>query len=335
MSKERQECPVTGFTAGGLDRFVMFPIRHNDIWEMYKKAQSAFWTAEEIDFGKDRSDWEEALSENERFFIKHVLAFFAASDGIVNENLCVRFMEEVKIAEARAFYGFQIAMENIHNETYSLLIDMYIQDPVERMRMFNAAETIPCINAKAEWAMSYISSSEATFAERLLAFACVEGIFFSGAFCAIFWLKERGVLPGLCLSNEFISRDEALHTEFAVLLYGKLLSSDKLSDERALAIVRRAVEIEVDFIVTAIPCALLGMNAALMSTYIKFVGDRLLAQLGHPKAFHVTNPFSFMDRICLEGKANFFEHRESNYAKAQGTSDSRRIVFGDDKDEAF
>ena len=281
---------------------------------MYKKAQSAFWTAEELDLTKDGNDWE-ALSENERFFVKRVLAFFAASDGIVCENLGIRFMNEVTVPEARAFYGFQIAMENVHSETYSLLIDTYISDPVEKSQLFNAIKTLPFVKKKAEWALRWIES-EGTFAERLLAFACVEGIFFSGAFCSIFWLKERGILPGLCTSNEFIARDEALHTEFAVLLYGKLLNSQRLSPARVHEIVSDAMSIEEEFIIDSIPCSLLGMNAFLMSTYVKFVSDRLLAQLGYEKVYNVKNPFPFMEKICLESKANFFEHRESNYAKA-------------------
>jgi ribonucleotide reductase beta subunit family protein with ferritin-like domain len=293
----------------------MFPIKYSDIWAMYKKAQSAFWTAEELDLTKDGNDWA-ALSENERFFIKRILAFFAASDGIVCENLGVRFMNDVTIPEARAFYGFQIAMENVHSETYSLLIDTYISETVEKAQLFDAVRTMPFIKKKADWALKWISSPDATFAERLLAFACVEGIFFSGSFCSIFWLKERGVLPGLCSSNEFIARDEALHTEFAVLLYSKLLNSARLSEARVHEIVSNAMELENEFIVDALPCSLLGMNSFLMSTYVKFVSDRLLTQLGYAKLYNVKNPFSFMDRICLESKANFFEHRESNYAKA-------------------
>ena len=310
----------------GDNRFVLFPIRHPDVWNMYKKAQSAFWTAEELDLSKDMNDWN-SLTDNERHFIKHVLAFFAASDGIVNENLSARFMTDVRIPEARAFYGFQIAMENIHNETYSLLIDTYISDTLEKVALFDALKTFPCIKQKADWALGWISSTK-SFAQRLLAFACVEGIFFSGSFCSIFWLKERGVMPGLCTSNEFISRDEALHTEFAILMYSKLTQKERLDEKTVHDIVSQAVAIEIDFIVDALPCSLLGMNSFLMSSYIKFVSDRLLSQLGYTKIYNERNPFGFMDRICLEGKANFFEHRESNYSKAQDSN--RMLVINDD-----
>ena len=296
------------------NRFVMFPIRHEDIWQMYKKAVSAFWTAEEIDLTKDRQDWDN-LTDSERFFVKTVLAFFAASDGIVNENLAARFLCDVKAPEARAFYSFQIAMETIHSEVYSLLIDTLIKDTSEKMSLFTAAQHVPCIQRKAEWAMRWIESKDAPFAVRLVAFACVEGIFFSGAFCSIFWLKERGVMPGLCMSNEFISRDESLHAEFAVILYRQLV--ERLSSDSLRQIVREAVEIESDFITHAIPCSMLGMNCALMDQYIKYVADRLLVQLGDDKMFDVENPFPFMERISLDGKTNFFEHRESNYAKAR------------------
>lgn len=296
------------------NRFVLFPIRYNSIWQMYKKAESAFWTAEELDLTKDLDDWENKLSDNDRYFIKYVLAFFAASDGIVNENLSVRFMNDIKVPEGKAFYGFQIAMENIHSETYSLLIDTYVKDAQEKHHLFNAVKTIPCIKEKAEWALKWIENKEASFAKRLVAFACVEGIFFSGSFCSIFWLKERGVMPGLCLSNEFISRDESLHTEFAVLLYSML--NNKLSEQEVQTIVEEAVKIESSFITESLPCNLLGMNADLMTQYIKFVADRLIVQLGYKKIWDVKNPFHFMDRICLDGKVNFFEHRESNYAKA-------------------
>ena len=313
-------------------RYTMFPIRHHDIWEMYKKAVSAFWTLEELDFSTDRQHWNASLTDNERHFVKHVLAFFASSDGIVNENLGVRFMNEVALPEAKAFYGFQIAMENIHNETYSAMIESYISDPEEKDALFGAVELLPCVKAKADWALRWISSESATFAERLLAFACVEGIFFSGAFCSIFWLKERGLMPGLTTSNEFISRDESLHTEFAILLYKKLQHS-RLPEERVHAVVQEAVEIEVSFITDALPCNLLGMNAALMATYVQFVADRLLVQLGYRKLFEVKNPFGFMDRIGMDSKANFFEHRESNYAKmtsSNGATHSK--VFATDSD---
>lgn len=296
------------------NRFVMFPIRYNEIWQMYKKAESAFWTAEELDLSKDMNDWE-ALTPNEQYFVKNILAFFAASDGIVNENLAVRFMNEVKVPEAKAFYGFQIAMENIHSEVYSLLIDTLIKDPSERHHLFNATQNIPCVAKKANWALKWIESAE-SFALRLMAFAFVEGVFFSGAFCSIFWLKERGVMPGLSLSNEFISRDESLHTEFAVLLMSLLGPTNKVSQEQAHALAKEAVEIESEFITESIPCNLLGMNSDLMKQYIQYVTDRLLTQMGYAKIYNVKNPFHFMDRICLDGKVNFFEHRESNYAKA-------------------
>ena len=315
MSSSNKQSSSSVLTTEVGSRFVLFPIRHMDVWDMYKKAQSALWTAEEIDLSKDLNDWQE-LNENERHFIKHVLAFFAGSDGIINENLGLRFMNDVKIPEARAFYGFQIAMENIHSETYSLLIDTYITDPVEKASLFDSMNTMPCIRAKADWALEWISDKEASFAQRLLAFACVEGIFFSGAFCSIFWLKERGVMPGLCLSNEFISRDESLHTQFAVLLYSKLGQGERLPEARVQDLVKAAVAIEMDFIIDALPCSLLGMNSYLMTSYVKYVADRLLLQLGYARAYNVENPFSFMDRICLEGKANFFEQRESNYSKA-------------------
>ena len=301
------------------ERFTMFPIRELDIWAMYKKAQSAFWTLEELDFSKDLQHWNE-LSDNERFFIKNILAFFAGSDGIVNENLGVRFMNEVNLPEARAFYGFQIMMENIHNETYSAMIETLVSNSIEKNELFHAIERLPCVKEKASWAMKWIQDEQSCFAKRLVAFACVEGIFFSGAFCAIFWIKERGILPGLTTSNEFIARDESLHTEFAILLYSKLY--EKLPEDIIQDIVRDAVKIESKFIIESLPCALLGMNAELMDLYIKFVADRLLVQLGARKLFNVKNPFPFMEKICLEGKANFFEHRESNYAKANVRSDN-------------
>ena len=294
-------------------RFVIFPIQHTAIWKMYKKAQSAYWTAEEIDLTKDKSDWAK-LSDNEKHFIKHILAFFAGSDGIVNENLAARFLNEVQYPEAKSFYAFQIAMETVHSETYSLLIDSYIQDPAEKDHLFNAISTIPCIQLKANWALKWITDDAASFATRLVAFACVEGIFFSGAFCAIYWLKERGIMPGLCFSNELISRDESLHTEFAVLLYSYL--QNPLSDDMVHAIVKEAVEIEKEFIVDSIPCRMLGMNADLMSIYIEFVADRLLVQLGCSAIYKARNPFDFMDRIGMSNKTNFFEARVSEYAKA-------------------
>lgn len=297
------------------NRFVLYPVKYDKIWKMYKTAVSSFWTTEEIDFSKDINDWSQKLNDNERFFISNILAFFAGSDGIVNENLSARFLNEVMIPEAKAFYGFQIAIEFIHSETYSLMIDTFIKDNVEKDRLFNAIQTIPCIQRKAEWALRWIENKEAAFSMRLIAFAIVEGIFFSGAFCSIFWLKERGLMPGLCMSNEFISRDEGLHTEFAILLYSMI--HDRLSQEMVFDVVKDAVDIEIEFITDSIPCALLGMNAELMQEYIRFVADRLLTQLGYDKLYNAKNPFPFMDRINLEHKTNFFENRESNYSKAK------------------
>lgn len=293
-------------------RFCMFPIKFPSVWEMYKKAESSFWTAEEVDLSDDTAQWE-ALTDDERHFIKHVLAFFASSDGIVNENLAARFIREVQVPEARAFYGFQIAIENIHSEMYSLLLDMYIRDPAEKDNLFKAIETVPCVKRKAEWAMQWIGSSE-SFAERLVAFAVVEGIFFSGSFCAIFWLKKRGKMPGLAFSNELISRDEGLHCDFACMLYGML--ENKLSPETLLRIVANAVEIEKDFVSSALPVALIGMNAVLMSQYIEFVADRLLVSLGQEKHYNATNPFDWMETISLQGKTNFFERRVGDYQKS-------------------
>lgn len=295
------------------DRFILYPIQHDDVWQMYKKAEASFWTAEEVDLGSDRRDWER-LSDDERHFIKHVLAFFAASDGIVNENLSARFFKEIQIPEARAFYGFQIAIESIHAEVYSLLLDTYVQDLAEKNRLFHAIHTIPIIQRKAEWALRWIESPTASFAERLVAFACVEGIFFSGSFCAIFWLKKRGLMPGLTFSNELISRDEGLHTDFACLLYGKL--RHKLSEETVRQIVDDAVTIELDFVIDALPVRLIGMNASLMSQYIRFVADRLLVALGAQKVYGTENPFDFMEQISLQSKANFFEKRVGDYQKA-------------------
>ncbi len=313
------------------NRFVIFPIKYDDIWKMYKLAVSSFWTAEEIDLGKDLDDWNK-LSENEQYFIKHVLAFFAGSDGIVNENLSARFMNEVQVPEAKFFYGFQIAIESIHSEAYSLLIDTYIKDRQEKEHLLNAIHTIPCIKKKADWALQWISSKEDSFAHRLVAFAAVEGIFFSGAFCAIFWLKERGLMPGLTFSNELISRDEGLHTEFAVLLYSML--QNKLSQEEIHAIISDAVEIENEFITESIPCSLLGMNASLMTQYIRFVADRLVVQLGYDKIYNTSNPFDFMERIGLSLKSNFFEHRPSEYSKANVGNDSKEL-FNFTLDEDF
>ena len=294
------------------DRFVLFPIRHKEIWEMYKKAEASFWTAEEIDLHADLTDWENKLNNDEKHFIKHVLAFFAASDGIVNENLAVNFMNEVQYPEARCFYGFQIMMENIHSETYSLLIDTYINDTKEKQGLFNALETVPAVGRKGEWALRWIENG--TFAERLIAFAAVEGIFFSGSFCSIFWLKKRGLMPGLSFSNELISRDEGLHCDFACLLYRQL--NNKLSESRVVEIIRSAVEIEKEFVSEAIPVQLIGMNADLMCQYIEFVTDRLLVSLGYSKIYNASNPFDFMEMISLQGKTNFFEKKVGDYQKA-------------------
>lgn len=293
-------------------RFVLFPIQHQDIWQMYKKAEASFWTVEEVDLSKDNKDWE-ALSNNERHFISHVLAFFAASDGIVNENLVSRFANEVQLPEARCFYGFQVAIENIHSEMYSLLIDTYIRDTVEKDRLFKAIDNIPCVKKKADWAMKWISS-DSPFGIRLVAFAAVEGIFFSGSFAAIFWLKKRGKMPGLTFSNELISRDEGLHCDFACLLLSHL--RNKPSQELITQIIVEAVEIEKEFLTEALPVRLIGMNNELMSTYIKFVADRLLVSLGCSKHFMVENPFDFMELISLQGKTNFFEKRVGEYQKA-------------------
>jgi len=296
-----------------LDKYTMFPIEYPKIWDMYKRQVSLFWTVDEIDLSKDLKDWNTNLTDNERYYISHILAFFAGSDGIVLENLAVRFLDEVQISEARAFYSFQIAMENIHSETYSLLIDSYISDEREKVRLFKAIENYPCIKQKSDWAIDYIKSND-SFACRLVAFAIVEGVFFSGAFCSIFWLKKRGLLPGLCFSNELISRDESLHTEFAVLLYSKL--KHRLSEEKVYSIIAESVQIEKEFITEALPCRLIGMNHILMCDYIEFVADRLLQQLGYNKLYNTANPFSFMEMISLEGKGNFFERRISDYALA-------------------
>ena len=299
-------------------RYVMFPLQDQDIWQMYKKQVECFWRAEEIDLSKDIAHWE-SLTNPERYFISMILAFFAASDGIVLENLASRFMSEVQLSEARAFYGFQIAMENIHSETYSLLIDTYIKDREEKMTLFNAIDNFPCIKKKADWSIKWINDKRSSFATRLIAFACIEGIFFSGAFCSIFWLKKRGLMPGLTFSNELISRDEALHTEFAVLLYSKL--NKKLSKSKVMEIIKDAVEIEKEFICEALPCRLIGMNSDLMSQYIEFVADRLSVQLGYDKIYNAKNQFDFMEMISIEGKTNFFEKRVAEYALADKTKD--------------
>ncbi|MCS7077444.1 MAG: ribonucleoside-diphosphate reductase small subunit [Bacteroidia bacterium] len=309
-------------------RFVLFPIQYHEVWEMYKKAEASFWTAEEVDLAQDLSDWEK-LNDGERHFISHVLAFFAASDGIVNENLASRFANEVQIPEARCFYGFQIAIENIHSEMYSLLIDTYIKDDKEKYRLLNAIETVPCVQKKAEWALKWINNTD-SFAERLVAFAAVEGIFFSGSFCAIFWLKKRGLMPGLSFSNELISRDEGLHTDFACLIYSML--QNKLTESRVLEIITDAVKIEQEFITDALPVDLIGMNSRLMSQYIEFVADRLLVALGYSKYYHVTNPFDWMELISLQGKTNFFEKRVGDYQKAGVMADKKEQDFTLDAD---
>ncbi|KAI1818709.1 ribonucleoside-diphosphate reductase small subunit [Poronia punctata] len=309
-------------------RFVLFPIKYHEIWQMYKKAEASFWTAEEIDLSKDMHDWNNRINDDEKYFISHILAFFAASDGIVNENLVERFSGEVQIPEARCFYGFQIMMENIHSETYSLLIDTYIKEPGQRTHLFNAIDTIPAIRKKADWALKWISDRNSTFAQRLIAFAAVEGIFFSGAFASIFWLKKRGLMPGLTFSNELISRDEGLHTDFACLLFSHL--KNRPSKEKVEAIIVDAVKIEQEFLTEALPCALLGMNANLMKQYIEFVADRLLVALGNEKVYRSTNPFDFMENISLGGKTNFFEKRVGEYQKA-GVMNSTKKNTGTDE----
>ena len=309
-------------------RFVIFPIKHNDIWQFYKKAEASFWTAEEIDLSQDIKDWEN-LNPGERHFISHVLAFFAASDGIVNENLAVDFISKVQYAEAKCFYGFQIMIENIHAETYSLLIDTYIKDPVERDKMLHAVEHIDCVRKKADWAMRWID--QGNFIERLIAFAAVEGIFFSGSFCSIFWLKKRGLMPGLTFSNELISRDEGLHRDFACLLYTDHIKN-KMQEADLYAIIKDAVEIEKEFVTDALPVSLIGMNAELMCQYIEFVADHLLESLNLQKVYNATNPFDFMDMISLQGKTNFFEKRVGEYQKAGVMSDKESMSFSLDED---
>ena len=315
------------------DRFVMFPIKYDDIWNMYQKHVDSFWRAEEIELSQDVLHWTK-LTNNEREFISMILAFFAASDGIIIENLTTRFITEVQLAEVRAFYGIQIHMENIHSHTYSLMIDAFIKDYTQKQRLFKAIDNYPCIKAKADWAERWINDTSACFATRLVAFACVEGIFFSGAFCSIFWLKNRGLMPGLTFSNELISRDEALHCEFAILLYSKM--TNKLSTSLIHQIITDAVNIECEFIVHALPCKLIGINADSMKQYIQFVADRLSVQLGYPKIYFKTNPFSFMEMISVERKTNFFEHKVSEYAL---TNKSNTIinedVFTEFNDTAF
>jgi len=309
------------------DRFVILPIKYPEIWEMYKKCEASFWTAEEIDLSDDMKHWEN-MNPGEKHFVSHILAFFAASDGIVNENLAVNFMSEVQLPEARCFYGFQIMMENIHSETYALLIDTYIKDPAEKDRLFHAIDTVPCVGKKAEWALRWINNG--SFAERLIAFAAVEGIFFSGSFCSIFWLKKRGLMPGLTFSNELISRDEGMHCEFACLLYRML--TNKLSKEAATAIITDAVEIEKEFISDALPVSLIGMNAKLMGQYIEFVADRWLGELGYDKVYGASNPFDFMEMISLQGKTNFFEKRVGDYQKSGVLNTQESKSFSLDED---
>lgn len=310
------------------DRFVIFPIQHQELWEEYKKQQACIWTAEEIDLSADLDDWRNVLNDDEKHFVKHVLAFFAASDGIVNENLAENFVREVQYTEAKFFYGFQIMMENIHSETYSLLIDTYISDPAEKHKLFHAVETIPAVKKKAEWALKWINSPH--FQERLIAFAAVEGIFFSGSFCSIFWLKKRGLMPGLSFSNELISRDEGMHCDFAVLLHNKYLAN-KVSEARIKEIITSALEIEKEFILESLPVRLIGMNSDLMSQYLEFVADRLLVSLGCSKVYNSENPFDFMTNISLQGKTNFFEKRVGEYQKA-GVLNSSENSFDMDVD---
>jgi len=310
-------------------RFVLFPIVHDDIWAYYKKAEASFWTAEEIDLEPDLVDWAQKLNDDERHFIKHVLAFFAASDGIVNENLAENFVAEVQYTEAKFFYGFQIMMENIHSETYSLLIDTYIKDSEEKAGLFNAIETLDCVKKKADWALRWIDNG--SFAERLVAFAAVEGIFFSGSFCSIFWLKKRGLMPGLSFSNELISRDEGLHCDFACLLYNDHVIN-KLSKEQINEIICDAVVMEKEFVTDSLPVKLIGMNADLMGQYIEFVADRLLVELGNEKVYNATNPFDFMEMISLQGKTNFFEKRVAEYQKSgvMGGGESQKFTIEED-----
>ncbi len=312
-------------------RFVLFPIQHDDIWAFYKKAEASFWTAEEIDMSADIIDWENKLNENEKHFIKHILAFFAASDGIVNENLAENFLSEVQYTEAKFFYGFQITIENIHSETYSLLIDTLIKDSADKTHLFNAIDTLQCVRKKADWALRWIE--QGTFAQRLVAFAAVEGIFFSGSFCSIFWLKKRGLMPGLGFSNELISRDEGLHCDFACLLYNNHVVN-KLDKKEIEEIILDAVAIEKEFILDALPVKLIGMNSDLMSQYIEFVADRLLQELGNDKIFNATNPFDFMDMLSIQGKSNFFEKRVAEYQKA-GVMNSGNDNHGFSMDEDF
>jgi len=322
MSKSQKEMLLTE----NENRYVMFPIVDDDIWKMYKKQMDCFWRAEEIDLSKDITHWQ-TLTDNEQYFIKHILAFFAASDGIVIENLGQRFLSEVQLAEARAAYGFQLMMENIHSETYSLLIDTLVKEEREKTQLFEAINNFPCIKKKADWSIKWINDKRSSFATRLIAFACVEGIFFSGSFCSIYWLKKRGIMPGLTFSNELISRDEGMHTDFAVLLFSKLDKKPKKA--KIVELIKEAVEIEQEFITEALPCKLIGMNAKLMKQYIEFVADRLIVQLGYPKIYNSANPFDFMEMISLEGKTNFFEKRVGDYSLSN--NDKSEDCFGADE----
>lgn len=324
MSIENNSEPLLTATD---DRYVMFPLKYADVWDLYKKQVDCFWRAEEVDLSKDLVDWAK-LNKDEQKFISMVLAFFAASDGIVLENLAIRFMSDVQVAEVRSFYGFQIAMENIHSEMYSLLIDTYIKDKREKDRLFHATSNFPCITKKADWAKKWIEDSNSSFAERLVAFAAIEGIFFSASFASIYWIKKRGLMPGLTFSNELISRDEALHTEFAILLYKKLRNS--LSQTRIHEILKEAVAIETEFITEAIPCRMIGMNSVLMTQYIEFVADRLCVQLGYDKIFNSSNPFDFMELISVETKVNFFERTNSEYALANKEVEDDVFLFDAD-----
>ncbi len=322
---QREEDLVSDIITPNDNRFVLFPIKYQQVWEMYKKHMAVFWTAEELDLANDMSDWEK-LNEDEKHFITHILAFFAASDGIVNENLALRFYNDVQIPEARCFYGFQIAMENIHSETYSLLIDTYVKEPKQRDKLFNAVQNFDCVAKKANWALNWISSKN-SYAERLVAFAVIEGIFFSGSFCSIFWLKKRGLMPGLCTSNEFISRDEGLHCEFAVLMHSLLDKEDQASAETIRNIMTEAVEIEKEFITEALPVSLIGMNKDLMAEYVEYVADFWLQRLEVEPVYNTKNPFDWMELISLEGKTNFFEKRVSEYQKPGVLSDKTQNTF--------